>query len=246
MSADTPDAEVVRLPGSGRHARSAETGPPPVPTLPIRSAERRRWSAELSGPSLAGLIVHGVGGIGKSVLATQIAARLPQLDPDCAAVSLTGEITPDAFLAAVATAGRRHPLAVDRGGTVAEAIAAADRADLPWIQRMSLLREHMLPRVPLLLVLDDFDDNLILADGTCTIRDPELVELLNFWAARPHRGRLLITCRYRFAVPDVASARLAFRQLGPLSQAGAIELATSLPALSLLGEHDLDLVWRLL
>jgi hypothetical protein len=246
VSPDAPDAEVVRLPGYGRHARTAESGPPPVPTLPIRSAERRRWSAELAGPALAGLVVHGVGGIGKSVLAVQIAARLPQLDADCAAVSLTGEITPDSFLAAVATAGRRHPLAVDRGGTVAEAVAAADRGDLPWTQRMSLLREHVLARVPLLLVLDNFDDNLSLEDGTCTIRDPELVELLSSWSARPHRGRLLITCRHRFAVPDAASPRLAFRQLGPLSRAGAIELATSLPALSLLGEHDLDLVWRLL
>jgi hypothetical protein len=243
---DTPDAEVVRLPGAGRHARASETGPPPVSALPIRSAERRRWAAELAGPTLAGLVMHGVGGIGKSVLAAQIAARLPHHDPDCAAAALTGEITPDTFLAAVATAVRRHPLAADRGGTAAEAIAAADRPDQPWTRRMSLLRQHVLGRVPLLLVLDNFDDNLLLEDGTCTIRDPELVELLASWAARPHRGRLLITCRHQFAVPDVAGPRIAFRHLGPLSRAGAIELATSLPALSLLGEHDLDLVWRLL
>src|SRR6202000_3319348 len=78
---DAPDAEVVRLPGAGRHAKASETGPPPVPALPIRSAERRRWSAELAGPTLAGLVVHGVGGIGKSVLAAPIAARVPHHDP---------------------------------------------------------------------------------------------------------------------------------------------------------------------
>jgi hypothetical protein len=243
---DAPDAEVVRLPGAGRHAKASETGPPPVPALPIRSAERRRWSAELTGPTLTGLVVHGVGGIGKSVLAAQIAARVPHHDPDCAAATLTGEVTPDMFLAAVATAVRRHPLATDPGGTAAEAIAAADRPDLPWTRRMSLLRQHVLGRVPVLLVLDNFDDNLTLEAGTCTIRDPELVELLTSWASRPHRGRLLITCRHQFAVPDVASPRIAFRHLGPLSRAGTIELATSLPALNLLGEHDLDLVWRLL
>jgi hypothetical protein len=243
---DAPDAEVVRLPGAGRHARASETGPPPVPALPIRSAERRRWSAELAGPTLTGLVVHGVGGIGKSVLAAQIAARVPHHDPDCAAATVTGEVTPDMFLAAVAAAVRRHPLATDRGGTAAEAIAAADRPDLPWTRRMNLLHQHVLGRVPVLLVLDNFDDNLILADGTCTIRHPELVELLTSWAARPHRGRLLITCRHQFAVPDVASPRIVFRHLGPLSRAGAIELATSLPALNRLGEHDLDLVWRLL
>ncbi len=243
---DAPDAEVVRLPGAGRHAKASETGPPPVPALPIRSAERRRWSAELAGPTVGGLVVHGVGGIGKSVLAAQIAARVPHHDPECAAATVTGEVTPDMFLAAVATAVRRHPLATDRGGTAAEAIAAADRPDLPWTRRMSLLRQHVLGRVPVLLVLDNFDDNLVLEAGTCTIRDPELVELLTSWASRPHRGRLLITCRHQFAVPDVASPRIAFRHLGPLSRAGTIELATSLPALNLLGEHDLDLVWRLL
>jgi hypothetical protein len=241
-----PDAEVVRLAGHGRHAKATSSGPPPAPALPIRSAERRRWSAELSGSALAALVVHGVGGIGKSVLAAQIAERVGGIDPNCVTASLAGEVTPDTFLAAVCSAVRRHPLAADRGGTVASAVAAVDRAVTPWPNRMSLLREHVLGRVPLLLVLDDFDDNLSLDAGTCTIRDPELVGLLTSWADRPHRGRLLITCRHRFAVPEVASRRIGFRPLGPLSQAGALDLATSLPALSLLGEQDLDRAWRLL
>jgi len=243
---DRLDAEVVRLPGYGRHAKDAESGPPPVPALPIRAAERRRWSAELAGSALAGMVVHGIGGIGKSVLAAQIAARLPGLDSDYVTASLTGEVTPDTFLAAVCTAVWRHPLAADRGGTVASAVAAVDRAATSWPNRMSLLREHVLGRVPVLLVLDDFDDNLVLEDGTCTIRDPELVGLLTSWADRPHRGRLLITCRHRFALPEAASHRIGFRPLGPLSQAGAIDLATSLPALALQGEQDLDRAWRLL
>src|ERR1700760_4748003 len=228
---DGPDAEVVRLAGYGRHAKATSSGPPPAPALPIRSAERRRSPADLSGSALAALVVHGVGGIGKSVLAAQIAERLPGLDQDCVTASLAGEVTPDTFLAAVCTAVRRHPLAADRGGTVASAVAAVDRAVTPWPNRMSLLREHVLGRVPLLLVLDDFDDNLSLDAGTCTVRDPELVGLLTSWADRPHRGRLLITCRHRFAVPEVASRRIGFRPLGPLSQAGAFDLATSLPAL---------------
>ncbi len=245
-SGDGPAADVVRLAGYGRHAKGAESEPSPVPALPIRSAERRRWSAELAGSALAAMVVHGVGGIGKSVLATQIAARLPDLEPGCVTASLTGEVTPDTFLAAVCTAVRRHPLAADRGGPVASAVAAVDRAVTPWPNRMSLLREHVLGRVRLLLVLDDFDDNLSLEAGTCTIRDPELAGLLTSWAGRPHRGRLLITCRHRFAVPEVASRRIGFRPLGPLSQAGAIDLAASLPALGRLGEQDLDRAWRLL
>src|ERR1700761_5411277 len=243
---DGSDADVVRLAGYGRHAKASPSGPPPSPALPLRSAERRRWSAELAGSALAALVVHGVGGIGKSVLAAQIADRLPGLEPDCVTASLAGEVTPDTFLAAVCTAVRRHPLAADRGGPVASAVAAVDRAVTPWPQRMSLLREHVLGRVPLLLVLDDFDDNLSLDAGTCTIRDPELVGLLTSWAGRPHRGRLLPPRPPRVAVPEVASRRIGFRPLGPLSQAGAFDLATSLPALSRLGEQDLDQTWRML
>ena len=236
-------ADVVRLPYQARHAKAAD--PEPL-SLPIRSAERRRWSAELVGPDVAGIVVHGVGGIGKSVLAAQIAGRASQLEPRCVITVLNGELTAGAFLAGVAAGLRRHPKAATRSGAAAEAVAAADRAELPWAERLALLREHVLDRVPLLLVLDNFDANLSLEAGTCTVRDPSLIQLLASWADPPHRGRLLITCRHRFAVPDVAAPRLRFRHLGPLSRTGAIELAMSLPALRLLGESDLDRSWRLL
>jgi hypothetical protein len=243
---ETQSAEVVRLPRYARHAKAAELEPPPAPSLPIRSAERRRWSAELVSPPVAGLVLHGVGGIGKSALAAQIAERVGRLEPDCVTAVLDGEVTADTFLAGVAAALRRHPRAAARGGSMAEAVAAADRTELPSPQRLALLRSHVLDQVPLLLVLDNFDDNLSLEAGTCTIRDPSLVELLTSWASPPHRGRLLITCRHRFAVPEAAASRLGFRHLGPLSRSGAIELAMSLPALGLLGEQDLDHAWRLL
>ena len=243
---EAQSADVVRLPHYARHARTADLEPPTAPSLPIRSAERRRWSAELVSPALAGLVLHGVGGIGKSVLAAQIAERVSRLEPDCVTTTLNGEVTADALLAGSAAALRRHPEAAARGGSTAEAVAAADRTGLPWAQRLALLRRHVLDQVPLLLVLDNFDDNLSLEAGTCTIRDPSLIEFLISWAGPPHRGRLLITCRHRFAVPEAAASRLGFRHLGPLSRSGAIELARSRPALGLLGEQELDRTWRLL
>ncbi len=236
---------MVRLPHYARHARTAGLEPA-APSLPIRSAERRRWSAELVGPAMAGLVLHGVGGIGKSTLAAQIAERVSRLEPDYVTTILNGEVTADAFLAGVAAALCRHPKAAARGGSTAEAVAAANRTELSWAQRLGLLRRHVLDQVPLLLVLDNFDDNLSLTAGTCTIRDPSLIEFLTSWADPPHRGRLLITCRHRFAVPEAAASRLGFRHLGPLSRSGAIELAMSLPALGLLGEQELDRTWRLL
>ena len=245
---EAPGAEVVRLPHYPRHARTAELEPPVATFLPIRPAERRRWSAELAGPGAAGLVLHGVGGIGKSALAAQIAERVGRLEPDCVTTILSGEVTADAFLAGLAAALRRYPKAAARVGSTAAvaAVAAAGRTELPWAQRFALLRRYVLDQVPVLLVLDNFDDNLSLEAGTCTIRDPSLIELLTSWAGSPHRGRVLITCRHRFAVPETAASRLGFRHLGPLSRSGAIELAMSLAALGLLGEEELDRAWRLL
>ena len=242
---EAPGAEAVRWPHYARHARTG-LEPPAATFLPIRSAERRRWSAELAGPAAAGLVLHGVGGIGKSALAAQIAERVGRLEPDYVTTILSGEVTADAFLAGVAAALRRHPKATARGGSTAEAVAAAGRTELPWAQRFALLRRHVLDQVPVLLVLDNFDDNLSLEAGTCTIRDPSLIELLTSWADPPHRGRILITCRHRFAVPETAASRLGFRHLGPLSRSGATELAMSLAALGLLGKEELDRAWRLL
>ena len=77
----------------------------------IRSAERRRWCAELLAPGMACVVLHGAGGIGKSALAAQIAARAVRLEPGRLTVTFTGEVSADTFLARLASALRRHPVA---------------------------------------------------------------------------------------------------------------------------------------
>ena len=77
-------------------ARHARTSGPPAPqhtALSIRSAERRRWSADLTRPDVTALVVHGLGGIGKSTLATQIASRMSRLAPERAVSVLSGEVS---------------------------------------------------------------------------------------------------------------------------------------------------------
>src|ERR1700733_9449763 len=77
----------------GRHARGSDVRSGSVPSLSIRSAEVRNWSADLSGPGPAGLVLYGLGGIGKSTLAAQIATRVSRLRSEHVVTTLSGEIS---------------------------------------------------------------------------------------------------------------------------------------------------------
>jgi tetratricopeptide (TPR) repeat protein len=124
--------------------------------------------------------------------------------------------------------------------------AEAGRTDLPWRDRLGILRAHVLDRVPVLLLLDNFEDNLRPdGDAGYAVRDEVLAELLAAWVTDPGRSRLLITCRYPFTLPGGAADRLSFRQLGALSRAETMKLAWSLPALDDLDEAQLEQAWRL-
>ena len=92
-AAATPHVATPHVPGP-RHARLEGAEPPRRTALSIRSAERRRWSADLTGPGLTGLVVHGIGGIGKSTLAAQIAARACRIQPWRVVTVVTGETSP--------------------------------------------------------------------------------------------------------------------------------------------------------
>ncbi len=85
--------KLARARHSGRHARSPGSGPPWRPPLSIRAAEAGRWAADLNGPGVTGLVVSGMGGIGKSTLAGQIATRVGQMQAGRVATVVDGEVS---------------------------------------------------------------------------------------------------------------------------------------------------------
>ena len=211
-----------------------------------RRREQRRWPSDLTGPNLAGIVVHGIGGTGKTTLAAEITTRLLDRDPGRILVSLTGPLTLESLLGAVTPVVRRELLV--RGGqdsTAIQALDVAGRADLPWADRLMILRSHVLDHVPVLLLLDNFEDNLHPDGAGYAVRDEVLAGLLAGWVTDPGRSRLLITSRHPFALPGRAETALSFRQLGALSRAETMKLAWSLPALDQLDESQLEQVWRL-
>ena len=211
-----------------------------------RRPEQRYLPRELVSPESAGLVIYGIGGVGKTALATEIAGSVLADERDRVQATLTGQLSIEGLLSTVISALRRKLLV--RGaadGEAMEALTQAARADMGWEDRLALLREHLLDQVPLLVVLDNFEDNLHSIDGVQSVRDEILGALLAAWVTSPGRSRLLFTSRFQFTLPAGAERVLAFRQIGPLSLAETMKLAWSLPALDRLDEAQFDQAWRL-
>jgi hypothetical protein len=179
----------------------------------------------------AGVLIRGIGGVGKSALAGRVMARL-------AADGWT----------AVARVGRwgLGELALSVG---AQLVGGADPAlhrigdlllkpELPDPVRLQQLQQ-LLASYRVLLVLDNFEDNLSLGgerfldDTTGSV----LVALLD--AARS--GKVLITCRY--PVPN-SEDWVADEHLGPLSVAETRKLFYRLHALTGEAPETLGLILR--
>lgn len=201
----------------GKHARSSDT--PRLgrrPPLSIRSAEGRRWSADLSGPGPAGLVVYGMGGIGKSTLALQIAARVGRLRSGRVLSVLRGELSAAAFAAGSADAD----------------IVICDDFDDNLTQNAG---QWCVRDPELAAALTRWTGKLLIVSGRPFTLTPVL--------AGPVGGPVLVPSRPPSYPTGIT--KLVFRQVGPLTRSGACELTGVLPAIRLLDGTDWDRIWRL-
>ncbi|WP_037499935.1 CHAT domain-containing protein, partial [Solirubrobacter soli] len=245
VSVFDPDVSVAPAPPPPRFAigRVAARG---VGEFVGRRHEQRRWPIELLAEAHGGLVLHGIGGIGKTTLAAELASRVMARDPEALIVAVDGELSVEQVLAALIGALRRRLILTERlTGYAAQAITHASRSDLGWADRLGLLRDAELTRLPLVLVLDNFEDNLSREAQRAAVREPTLAALLAAIVHDPGAWRLLITSRYEFELPASADRALEFRGLGPLSAAETRKLVWSLPALDALEDAEVDRVWRM-
>ena len=151
-----------------------------------RRPEQRRWPADLTGSALAGIVICGIGGTGKTTLAAEITARVRDQEPDRVLVTVSGPVTLEGLLGAVITTIRRELLVGGQGGTMVQALDVAGRTDVGWRDRLAILRDHVLEQVPVLVLLDNFEDNLR-PDGEAgwVGGDQVLADLLAGWVNDP-------------------------------------------------------------
>jgi tetratricopeptide (TPR) repeat protein len=203
-----------------------------------RRHEQRRLLRRLRGDR-RGLVLYGIGGIGKSTLAAQLVHELR--DHHSVVVALSGRLSVDQVLDE--TGRRLLSAALGRDGIEVRLFTDLGRqlraAAEPWADRLAMLQEHLLARQLLLLVLDNFEENLTAgSDHDYRVADAELAGFLANWAFGHDHGRLVVTSRYPFPLPDRADRLLDWHHLGPLSPAETRKLMWRLPGLDALSSTD--------
>ncbi|MER5506151.1 tetratricopeptide repeat protein [Streptomyces sp. NPDC002766] len=203
-----------------------------------RRAELRRLLAALRDPQRAGVLVHGIGGVGKSTLAAELLHHYGTPGRLIVPVSATNTRTVDAVLECLRQ--RLTTYCTDEGLLETDplrrtAVALTD-ARVPWRERWELVRQVVLPRLSALVIVDNAEDLLTPASSGegWEFADGDLAELLAAWVSAGPRTRLLVTSRYPFHLPRRAHRRLTAHHLGPLSLAETRKLIWRLPGLDAL------------
>ena len=204
-----------------------------------RRAELRELLRVLRGDS-AGVVVHGIGGVGKSTLAAQLVAQLGADSGLLVAVSAAAALTVDLVLEALRATLLAYAIeqGLDDRDPLRQVAAVLTDAGPPWRDRLELIRRVVLPRLPVLLLVDNAE-TLLTSDSTSRqLTDPDLASFLGAWIQAAPRAQLLSTSRYPFTLPDGLHQRLVWHHLGPLSVAETRKLIWRLPALDALRTGD--------
>lgn len=191
----------------------------------------RALKQPLDDPGAAqGLVLHGMGGLGKSTLASRLLERMPTHQR----IVWFGRVDLTKFrelMSAVKYENRQQR-------KEAEAVLADDDADLA--AQLTDLLDGPLSTIPCLFVFDDFEQgNLDERDGG-HILAPEMAQLLPALLTAIDRAnsasRVIITSRYQFPTP--AGTTLRFEALETFTGTEQTKKVANLPNLGPLSKVD--------
>ncbi|HEX9530801.1 MAG TPA: CHAT domain-containing protein, partial [Acidimicrobiales bacterium] len=230
-----PDLELVQL------ATPAMSAGGMVPMLAMgeligRRRELRTTLRALRGDhrftdehgEVAGVMLTGIGGVGKSSIAGRAMARLTEGGWLCSATTGTWSLETVCAQLGADLSRARQVWARQERAALAD-LPADDRYRIAWLA--TLLGQHRV-----LLVFDNFEDNLVVGGGA--FLDEPAAEALQGLLDSCASGKVLVTSRH--PLPVVIGLHEV--PVGPLSPAETRRLFLRLPGLQRLAPDDVALV----
>jgi hypothetical protein len=187
----------------------------------------------------SGVVLTGVGGIGKSALAGRVMSRLR--DDGWLIAVHEGRWNPTVLISSTARAiGDAIPRADDQAvaGALGRCCELLGSGEIDDSRKLAIIAD-LLSSLPILMIFDDFEQNLTTGGGE--FLDPATDEAITRLADAAETGALLLTCRYPLPGPD---RLLVPVPVPPLSAAELRRLFLRLPALRELDMDDRRLLMR--
>ena len=200
----------------------------PLPQLSTSFYGRRREYRAIRDGFLRkqqrAIIIHGIGGIGKTSLASHIATRLKgQFNGVYAFDCRSGALAPETILLEL------HRYLSLRGVAVLEQLVHQTIAP----DQLATYIAQVLSQIPLLIIFDNFEPHLENVDGKHEIRDENLrTFLMTLVKATTDGTRFLFTSRYVFDVDERRTPLVQTVPLKDLSRPEALGLMQKLAHLS--------------
>jgi tetratricopeptide (TPR) repeat protein len=199
---------------------------------------RRTTEAVQRFGAASGVVLTGIGGIGKTALAGRVISRLR--DEGWLIAVHEGRWNPTALIGATARAVDDALLRTSGPTQASLRRALAQLADSASDDGPKLAAiADLLADQRLLVVFDDFEQNLTI--GGEAFADPAFDEMITALADAAEAGALLVTCRYPLPGLDRFLAQVSLPQLSPTELR---RLFLRLPALDSLDADDKRLLMR--
>ncbi|UCH97581.1 MAG: CHAT domain-containing protein, partial [Candidatus Aminicenantes bacterium] len=212
----------------------------PLPRLNFgfygRRREYRAIRDGLLNKNQRAIIVHGIGGIGKTALVSHVASRLKENFKGIYAFDCrSGTLAPETILLELHRFLQRQQI---------NALGQLMHQSFPPYQLAEFMGQ-VLSQVPILIIFDNFETQLSYQQGKHQINDPNLKVFLEMLIKTTSQGScFLFTSRYIFKIDEQRAGPVRYLPLADLIRPEAIWLMQNLSNLSAVSYREQEEVFE--